>query len=173
MIPMNATRLSSIRLVNRIKICNVYIQTAKPRSFLSDHDIQEIDLIHKELLLLNEIELHNPVASDCTDCDLIIVQNRDSFEIQLKKCGDNLVVQDVFRISEIKSIVADYLNICSSYEAAAKEGGQMRLETLDMGRRSVHNEAAAKLMHLSRNIRLDAAWARLIFSLFVIVLAMK
>ena len=70
-------------------------------------------------------------------------------------------------LSPLRGVIKDYFMLCDSYYAAirgAKTAAQ--IEALDMGRRGVHNEAAAILSErLNGKIELDEDTARRLFTL--------
>ena len=73
-------------------------------------------------------------------------------------------------ISPLRSIIKDYFLICESYYKAVKEAGPSQLETLDMGRRGMHNEAATMLQDLLQpEIEVDFDTSRRLFTLICVL----
>lgn len=69
-------------------------------------------------------------------------------------------------MSGLRKFVKDYAFICDSYHAAIKDAPPSRIEAIDMGRRSLHNDAAEFLMKsLEERIALDLETARRLFTL--------
>jgi len=65
-----------------------------------------------------------------------------------------------------RSLVRDYFTICEAYYDAIKTASRSRIETLDMGRRSLHDEGAGLLRErLSGVIEVDDVTSRRLFTL--------
>jgi uncharacterized protein (UPF0262 family) len=65
-----------------------------------------------------------------------------------------------------RSLVRDYFTICEAYYDAIKTASRARIETLDMGRRSLHDEGAELLRErLSGAVEVDEATSRRLFTL--------
>jgi uncharacterized protein (UPF0262 family) len=66
----------------------------------------------------------------------------------------------------LRKLVKDYAFICESYNAAIRDAPPSRIEALDMGRRSLHNEAAELLQEaLASHFVVDTETARRLFTL--------
>ncbi len=69
-------------------------------------------------------------------------------------------------LTPLRRVLRDYQTVCQTCHAAARESQVMRLEALDHGRRSLHDEGARMLMErLQDRIELDFATARRLFTL--------
>lgn len=69
-------------------------------------------------------------------------------------------------LSPFRRIVKDYFLVCESYYEAIRTAPPSRIEALDMGRRSLHNEGSQLLAdRLQGKIEVDAATARRLFTL--------
>jgi uncharacterized protein (UPF0262 family) len=69
-------------------------------------------------------------------------------------------------LSPFRSVVKDYFLVCENYFEAIKSAPPNRIEALDMGRRSLHDEGSKLLMErLDGKIRLDFNTARRLFTL--------
>ncbi|WP_299442190.1 UPF0262 family protein [uncultured Rhodospira sp.] len=68
-------------------------------------------------------------------------------------------------------IVKDYFMVCESYYGAIKSGASpSRIESIDMGRRGLHNEGGDLLMErLSGKISIDHDTARRLFTLICVL----
>jgi uncharacterized protein (UPF0262 family) len=77
-----------------------------------------------------------------------------------------LLIAHVLSISPLRRVVRDYFLICESHMDAVRAAQHDRIETIDMARRGVHNEAAFVLMErLASKIDMDHDSARLLFTL--------
>lgn len=69
-----------------------------------------------------------------------------------------------------RSLIRDYFLICESYFQAARNRHHSRLQSIDMGRRGLHDEGAELLMQqLSGKIGLDKPTARRLFTLVCVL----
>lgn len=66
--------------------------------------------------------------------------------------------------------IRDYFAICDSYYQAVRKATAAEIETIDMARRGVHNEAAEMLLErLEGKIETDFATARRLFTLICVL----
>ena len=73
-------------------------------------------------------------------------------------------------LSGLKGLLGDYAIICDNFYKTVRQGDLHRLEALDEGRRGLHDEAAEMLADtLSRQLKLDKAAARRLFSLIYVL----
>lgn len=108
-------------------------------------------------------EFHGPYA-----VHLKIEDNRLAIEI----AGEDGAEQGrvVLALSPFRRIVRDYFKICESYFAAIKTASPSRIESIDMGRRGVHNEGSELLQErLKDKIEIDFDTARRLFTLICVL----
>ena len=68
-------------------------------------------------------------------------------------------------LSPLRGVIKDYFTICESYFDAVKRLPPSRIETIDMGRRGIHNEGARILAErLEGKIETDHNTARRLFT---------
>lgn len=99
---------------------------------------------------------------------LRIEDNRLAIELS-DEAGTRL---DTIRLAlgRFKRPVRDYFAICESYFKAVRGGSLQGLETIDMARRAVHNEAAELLREcLSDKVEMDFDTARRLFTLICVL----
>jgi uncharacterized protein (UPF0262 family) len=73
-------------------------------------------------------------------------------------------------LSPLRRIVKDYYMVCDSYYAAIRVATPERIEALDMGRRSLHDEGSELLMErLKRKVKVDFDTARRLFTLICVL----
>jgi len=69
-------------------------------------------------------------------------------------------------MSPFRRVIRDYFEICDSYFEAIKAGSPQQIETIDMARRGIHNDASERLQdRLAGKIDVDIATARRLFTL--------
>jgi uncharacterized protein (UPF0262 family) len=99
---------------------------------------------------------------------LSIVEQRLVLEVAEPDRGP--VVTHILSLTPFRKIVRDYFLICESYYAAIKTQSPSRIEAIDMGRRSVHNEGSNILIdRLSGKIQIDFDTARRLFTLICVL----
>ena len=65
-----------------------------------------------------------------------------------------------------RHLIKDYYMMVENHYEAAREGRPERIQTIDMGRRGIHNEGAELLIErLGNKIEMDQKTARRIFTL--------
>jgi uncharacterized protein (UPF0262 family) len=76
----------------------------------------------------------------------------------------------VLPMRPFRRLIKDYFLICNSYFQAIRNASPSRIEAIDMGRRGLHDEAAAKLAAaLADKIRIDDETARRLFTLVCVL----
>jgi uncharacterized protein (UPF0262 family) len=76
----------------------------------------------------------------------------------------------ILGLGRFRRVVRDYFAICDSYYQAIRKASAGEIETIDMARRGVHNEAAALLVErLEGKIEVDFATARRLFTLICVL----
>ncbi|HEV2366001.1 MAG TPA: UPF0262 family protein [Caulobacteraceae bacterium] len=80
--------------------------------------------------------------------------------------GPGFERRHILSLSPLRSIVRDYHMICASYYEAIRSGAPQRIETIDMGRRAIHNQGSALLRErLAGKVETDEDTARRLFTL--------
>ena len=76
----------------------------------------------------------------------------------------------ILSLGRFRRVVKDYFAICDSYYQAIRKASSAEIETIDMARRGVHNEAAELLMErLEGKVEVDFATARRLFTLICVL----
>ena len=96
------------------------------------------------------------------DLRLAYEDNRLVFDIS----GPNFARKVMLSLSPFKTIFRDYAMICESYYDALKNATPGQIESIDMGRRGVHNEGAELLTErLKGKVEIDHETSRRLFTL--------
>ena len=99
---------------------------------------------------------------------LSVEDGRLAFQISSE--GDEHLETQVIALGRFRRPVRDYFAICDSYFQAVKNATPAQIETIDMARRGVHNEAAELLKErLAGTIDLDFDTARRLFTLICVL----
>jgi uncharacterized protein (UPF0262 family) len=95
---------------------------------------------------------------------LAILENRLVFDVRDQ--NDAPLILHALSLTPLRKIVRDYFLICDSYYAAIRTATPSQIETIDMGRRGVHDDGSHLLMHrLAGKILVDFETARRLFTL--------
>ncbi|GLK50327.1 UPF0262 protein [Brevundimonas intermedia] len=93
---------------------------------------------------------------------LSLQDNRLVFDID----GEGFTRTYAISLTPLKNVIRDYLLICDSYYEALRGSSPSQIESVDMGRRGLHNEGADQLKtRLDGKIVVDHETARRLFTL--------
>lgn len=96
------------------------------------------------------------------DLRLALEDNRLVFDIT----GPDFARKIMLSLAPFKMMLRDYRLICESYYEALKNATPAQIESIDMGRRGVHNEGAELLAERLRGkVAIDHETARRLFTL--------
>jgi uncharacterized protein (UPF0262 family) len=99
---------------------------------------------------------------------LSITGSRLCFDIRLE--DGSPVVAHLLSLTPLQRLVKDYFMVCDSYYAAIRTATPERIEALDMGRRSLHDEGSRILMaRLEQKVAVDFSTARRLFTLICVL----
>ena len=86
--------------------------------------------------------------------------------LEISGASGTPLVTHVLSLTPLRGLLKDYFMICESYYAAIRSATPAQIEAIDMGRRGLHDEAAAMLLErLAGKIVCDMATARRLFTL--------
>ena len=90
--------------------------------------------------------------------------------IQVVDCFDNTSCEIKISISGIRRIIRDYQIVCENYVEAIKTAPLKKIEAIDVGRRTIHDEGAETIIELFNNkLEVDIDTARRLFTLISII----
>ncbi len=96
-------------------------------------------------------------------------EGRLVFDIESESVADKKA-QLALSLSPLRSLIRDYFIVCESYHKILGSHGSTRVEAMDMGRRSLHNEGAETLMDMLKGrITVDFPTARRLFTLICVL----
>ena len=132
-----------------------------------EHNSRERDLVITDLLEKNSIYPSGGNLSGPFSLFIAIVQNKILLTFE-GSCGKKEEIE--ISLMPMRRIIKDYSIICASYFDAIKYADIRKVEAIDMGRRSVHDEGAAILQQqLGDEIKIDFNTARKLFSLIYLL----
>ncbi len=99
---------------------------------------------------------------------LSIAENRLLFDIRSN--AEDPITTVTLPLLPFRRIVKDYFTVCESYYEAIRTASPSRIEAIDVGRRSLHNEGSDLLRdRLNGKIVVDSDTARRLFTLICVL----
>jgi uncharacterized protein (UPF0262 family) len=96
--------------------------------------------------------------------NLAIVEDRLVFAVGQEAGGDTFTV--VLSLTPLRRVMKDYFIVCESYYHAIRTAPPSRIQSIDMGRRALHDEGSRVLVErLKGKISVDGDTARRLFTL--------
>jgi uncharacterized protein (UPF0262 family) len=90
--------------------------------------------------------------------------------LDIRRADDSHLETLILGLAQFRRPIRDYFAICDSYYQAIRSATPAQIETVDMARRGVHDEAARLLMaRLEGKIQVDFATARRLFTLICVL----
>jgi len=120
-----------------------------------------------DLLADNHFILSRFPAAGPYDIFLSIPEGR--LRLEVSSMAGDLLETVILPLRPFLTSIREYMMVCESYYAATARGPE-QVETLDMGRRSLHNDSASILQQLlAEQVELDHATARRLFTLICVL----
>jgi len=131
------------------------------------------DVEHERAVAIYDLTEENyfcPVEDDSGPyhLHLSIAENRLLFDI--RSDADDPVGTVTLPLLPFRRIVKDYFAVCESYYEAIRTASPSKIEAIDMGRRSMHDEGSELLRdRLDGKIEVDFDTARRLFTLICVL----
>ena len=126
--------------------------------------LQEQNLAIYDLTQSNSFQLVGFESYD--EIKLNISLSGSSLVFEISSSRDKLLRTFYLSLSPLKQIINDYYTICESYFNAVKNLPIDKIESIDMGRKGIHNEGARVIIErLEGRIKTDLETSRRIFTL--------
>ncbi len=131
------------------------------------------DIEHERAIAIYDLIEDNSFAPDGHDggpytLHLRMADRRLVFDIREQNGAP--VVAHFLSLTPFRRIVKDYFLICDSYYQAIRTATPDRIEAIDMGRRSIHDEGSRVLMErLKQKVAIDFDTARRLFTLICVL----
>ena len=94
----------------------------------------------------------------------------DRLELGIDGADDTHIRDIAMALAPFRRIIKDYFTVCESYYAAIRTSSPSRIEAIDMGRRSLHNEGSELLRaRLEGKVAMDLDTARRLFTLICVL----
>lgn len=103
--------------------------------------------------------------------DLKITVQGTRLLLRMDDINGNRIIRDLgVSLRPYRRLIRDYFLMLESYEQARRDGAYHKLEAIDAGRRSLHDEGAAYLQgRLADKLSMDFETARRLFALFAML----
>ena len=89
-----------------------------------------------------------------------------SLVLEMRNSSDEMLKTFFLSLTPLKQIINDYYTICESYFNAVKNLPIDKIESIDMGRKGIHNEGARVIIErLEGRVKTDLETSRRIFTL--------
>ena len=126
---------------------------------LQEQNLAIYDLEQNNFFQLVGFEAHDEIK-------LNISLSGNSLVFKIKSKTDEMLKTFFLSLTPLKQIINDYYTICESYLNAVKSLPIDKIESIDMGRKGIHNEGARVIIErLENRIRTDLETSRRIFTL--------
>ena len=126
--------------------------------------LQEQNLAIYDLKQRNFFQLEGFEAYD--EIKLNISFSGNSLVFEISSSSNKLLKTFYLSLTPLKQIINDYYTICESYFNAVKNLPIDKIESIDMGRKGIHNEGARVIIErLEGKIKTDLETSRRIFTL--------
>jgi len=97
-----------------------------------------------------------------------VEENRVTFDVRDE--ADGRLARFRLPLTPFRGVIRDYFTICESYYEAIRTATPSRIEAIDIGRRSLHDEGAELLRErLAARAEVDADTARRLFTLICVL----
>ena len=126
---------------------------------LQEQNLAIYDLEQNNFFQLVGFEAHDEIK-------LNISLSGNSLAFQIRSKTDEMLKTFFLSLTPLKQIINDYYTICESYFNAVKNLPIDKIESIDMGRKGIHNEGARVIIErLDGRIKTDLETSRRIFTL--------
>jgi uncharacterized protein (UPF0262 family) len=131
------------------------------------------DIEHERRVAIYDLLAENmfaPVGQEGGPFALHLSITGSRLMLDIRRADGAPAMVHLMSLSPLRRIVKDYFMVCDSYYAAIRAATPERIEALDMGRRSLHDEGSELLMErLKRKVTVDFDTARRLFTLICVL----
>ncbi len=131
------------------------------------------DIEHERRVAIYDLIEENsfkPADHDGGPYALHIGVRGDRLVFDIRLTDGTPVVAHMLSLMPFRKIVKDYFTVCDSYYAAIRSATPDRIEALDMGRRSLHDEGSRIVMErLKGKVDVDFDTSRRLFTLITVL----
>ena len=135
-----------------------------------DFNLPTPEVLQEQNLAIYDLEQNNffqLVGFETFDeIKLNISLSGNSLVLKISSKKDEMLKTFFLSLTSLKQIINDYYTICESYFNAVKSLPIEKIESIDMGRKGIHNEGARVIIErLENRVKTDLETSRRIFTL--------
>ena len=135
-----------------------------------DFNLPTPEVLQEQNLAIYDLEQANFFQlvgfEDCDSVKLNISLSGNSLVFKISSKNDEILKTFFLSLTPLKQIINDYYTICESYFNAVKSLPIDKIESIDMGRKGIHNEGARVIIErLENRVKTDLETSRRIFTL--------
>ena len=131
------------------------------------------DIEHERAVAIFDLLEENrftPAAGHAGPFHLHIGLEEGRLVLEIRSTDETLLDRLTVSLQSFRGIIKDYFLICESYYSAIRTASPSRIEAIDMGRRSLHNEGSELLReHLADKVEVDLDTARRLVTLICVL----
>jgi len=131
------------------------------------------DIEHERAVAIFDLLEENrftPAAGHQGPFHLVIGLEEGRLVVEVRDTGDARLERFTVALQPFRGIMRDYFLICESYYSAIRTASPSRIEAIDVGRRSLHNEGSEVLREqLAGKVEVDLDTARRLFTLLCVL----
>jgi uncharacterized protein (UPF0262 family) len=131
------------------------------------------DIEHERAVAIFDLLEENrfaPAAGHTGPFHLQIGLEESRLILEIRSTAEEQLERLALPLQAFRGVIRDYFLVCENYYAAIRTASPSRIETLDMGRRSLHNEGSELLRErLADKVDLDLDTARRLFTLICVL----
>ena len=131
------------------------------------------DIEHERAVAIFDLLEENrfaPAAGHRGPFHLQIGLEENRLILDIRSTAEEQLERLMLPLQAFRGVIRDYFLVCENYYAAIRTASPSRIETLDMGRRSLHNEGSELLRErLADKVDLDLDTARRLFTLICVL----
>ena len=135
-----------------------------------DFNLPTPEVLQEQNLAIYDLEKNNFFQllgfESYKEVKLNISLSGSSLVFKISSSGNKALKTFFLSLTPLKQIIDDYYTICESYFNAVKSLPLDKIESIDMGRKGIHNEGARVIQErLEGRIKTDVETSRRIFTL--------
>lgn len=151
-------------MINRDSLCEIAVDEAGMR--LSTDAEHEKRVAIWDLLEESSFKL---VGRDLGPYRLRISTASSRLALHIFDAEGAMIISHLVSLQPLRRLIRDYQLICEAHLLAAQMGNHARVQSIDMGRRALHNEASQMLQQrLANKVEMDENTARRLFTLICV-----
>lgn len=142
---------------------------------LDEHSVvrRNADIEHERAVAIFDLLEENrfaPSAGHPGPFHLRIGLEENRLVLEISSTAEEPLERLMLPLQAFRGVIRDYFLVCENYYAAIRTASPSRIETLDMGRRSLHNEGSELLRErLADKVEIDLDTARRLFTLICVL----